>query len=115
MRWPRHELGCFATKYIASVYSHEMWCYRMIWKFRWTERAKNKEVLLQRVKEGKNILHTIKHKNVNLIGHMLCKKCLVRHVIEGKIKGTGRRGRRRKQLLQYCKEKTRPCNLKEEA
>jgi hypothetical protein len=39
----------------------------------------------------------------------LRRNCLIRHVIEGKIKGrmevTGRQGRRRKQLLGDLKEK----------
>ena len=45
--------------------------------------------------------------------------CLLSGVIEGKIKGkkqgTGRRGRRRKQLLYDLKETSRYWNLKEEA
>jgi hypothetical protein len=39
----------------------------------------------------------------------LCRNCLLKNVIEGKIEGriemTGRRGRRRKQLLDDLKEK----------
>ena len=39
----------------------------------------------------------------NWIGHMLRRNCLLQRVIEGKIKGgievTGRRGRRRRKLL----------------
>ena len=35
---------------------------------------------------------------------MVCRNCLLKHVIEGKIDGTGRRRRRRKQLLDYVKE-----------
>ena len=48
---------------------------------------------------------------------MLCRNCLIKHVIEGKQKeeGTGRRGRRRKQLLGDLKETRGYCNLKEEA
>jgi hypothetical protein len=45
----------------------------------------------------------------------LCKNCLLEHVIEGKIEGMGRRGRRRKQLLDEIKEKRRYRKLKEEA
>jgi hypothetical protein len=114
MRRSRPEWGCCATKYTASVYSYEMWCYRMIEKFGWADRVKNTEALW-RVKEERNILLAIKQKKVKLLCHVFCNKSLIRHVTEGKVKGTGRRGRRRKQLLQYCKEKTRPCNLKEEA
>jgi hypothetical protein len=55
------------------------------------------------------ILHTIKRRKCNWIGHILCRNCLLKHVIEGKLEGriemTGRRGRRRKQLLDDLKEK----------
>jgi hypothetical protein len=36
----------------------EMWCWRRMEKFSWTEHVRNKEVLL-RVKEERNILHEI--------------------------------------------------------
>jgi L-serine deaminase len=61
-------------------------------KISWTDRVRNEDVL-HRVKEERNIVHTIKH------------------VIEGKLEGrmevTGRRGRRCKQLLDDLKEKRR--------
>jgi hypothetical protein len=43
------------------------------------------EVLL-RVKEQRNILHEISKHKANWIGHFLCRNCLLRQVIEGKIK-----------------------------
>jgi hypothetical protein len=50
---------------------------------------------------------------------MLGINCLLKHVIEGKLEGridmTGRRGRRRKQLLDDLKEKRIYGKLKEEA
>jgi hypothetical protein len=56
-----------------------------------------------RVKEVKNILHTVKMRKANWIGHILYRNCLLKHVIEGKTEGrievTGRTGRRCKQLL----------------
>jgi hypothetical protein len=62
----------------------------------------NEEVLLT-VKEQRNILHEISKWKANWIGHILRRNCLLRQVIEGKIKGaievTGRRGRRRES---YC-------------
>jgi hypothetical protein len=43
------------------------------------------------------------------IGHILRRNCLLRQVIEGKMKGgievTGRRGRRRRRLLDELKER----------
>jgi hypothetical protein len=55
--------------------------------------------------EEKNILHTLKRRKGNWIGHILRRNCLLKHVIEGKVEGKGRRGRRRKDLLDGLKEK----------
>ena len=68
----------------------------------WTDRVRNEEVL-HRVKEERNILYTVKRRKANWIGHILCRNCLLEHVMEGKVEErmevTGRRGRRCKQLL----------------
>jgi hypothetical protein len=86
--------------------SSEMWCWRRM-EISWTDRLRNEEVL-HRVKEERNILHTIKRRKANWTGHILRRNCLLKHVIEGKLEGrTGRRGRRRKQLLDDLKEKKR--------
>ena len=76
-------------------------------KISWTDRVRNEEVLLK-VKEQRNILHEISERKANWIGHILCRNCLLKQVVEGKIKGgievTGRRGRRRRTLLDGLKE-----------
>jgi len=55
------------------------------------------------VKMDRNILNTVKRRKANWIGHILRRNCLLKQVIEGKIERrievTGRRERRRKQLL----------------
>jgi hypothetical protein len=80
--------------------------------------VRNEEVL-HKVKEERNILHTIKKRKAKWIGHILHRNCLLKHVIEGKIEGRtemmGGRGRRRKQLLDDLKENRRYWKLKEEA
>ena len=38
------------------------------------------------------------------IGHIVLTRCLLKHTVEGKIKMTGRRGRRLKQLPDGFKE-----------
>ena len=77
----------------------------------------NEEILL-RVKEQRNILHEISKRKANWIGHILRRNCLLQRVIEGKIKGgievTGRRGRRRRKLLDDLKERRGYSHLKEE-
>jgi hypothetical protein len=79
----------------------------------WTDCVRNEEVL-QRVKEERNILHTVNRRKGNWIGRILRRNCLLKHVIEGKIEGTGRRGRGRKQLLDEA-NKEKYVNLYEEA
>jgi ATP/maltotriose-dependent transcriptional regulator MalT len=79
-------------------------------KISWTNRVRNEEVL-HRVKEERHILHTIKRRKANWICHI----CLLKYVLEGKIEGTGGRGRRHKQLLDDLKVTRRYWNLKEEA
>jgi hypothetical protein len=51
----------------------------------WSDRVKNE--VLRRVKEERNILHTLKIRKANWIGHILCKNVLLKHVIEGTMEG----------------------------
>jgi hypothetical protein len=75
------------------------------------------EVLL-RINEQRNILHEIRQRKTNWIGHILRRNCLLKQIIEGKIKGemevTRRRGRRRKKLLADLKDRRGYSHLKEE-
>ena len=79
---------------------------------------RNEDVLL-RGNEQRNILHEIRKRKANCIGHILRRNCLLQQVIEGKIKRqievTRRRGRRRKKLLDDLKDGRGYCQLKEEA
>jgi hypothetical protein len=64
-------------------------------------------------------VHEISKRKSNWIGHSLRRNCLLRHIIEGKIKEgrevTGRRGRRRRKLLGDLRERRGYSYLKEEA
>jgi hypothetical protein len=77
-------------------------------KISWADHARNEDVLL-RVKEQRNILNEIRKRKANWIGHILRRNCFLKRVIEGRIKGeielTGRRGRRRRKLLDDFKER----------
>jgi hypothetical protein len=94
-----------------------MWCWRRMQQISWTDHVRNEEVL-PRVKEQRNILHEISKRKANWIGHILCRNCLLRQVIDGEIKGrievTGRRGRRRRKLVDDLKERRGYSHLKEE-
>jgi ribosomal 50S subunit-associated protein YjgA (DUF615 family) len=80
--------------------------------------VRNADVLLK-VKEQRNILHEIRKRKANWIGHILRRNCLLQRVIEGKIQGgievTGRQGRRRRELLDDLKERRGYSLLKDEA
>ena len=68
------------------------------------DRVRTEELLgLQSVKEELNMLQTIKKRQAKWVGSILRRNSLLKHVIEGYIKGrvevTRRRERRRKKLL----------------
>jgi hypothetical protein len=69
-------------KYLESF---EMWWWRRIKKIIWIDYVRNEEMLL-RVNEQRNILHEIRKGKANWIGHILSRNCLLKQVIEGKIK-----------------------------
>jgi len=87
-------------------------------KISWTDHVRNEDVLL-RVKEQRNILHEIRKRKANWIGHILRRNCLLQQVIERKIKGgievMGRQGRRHRKLLNDLKDRTGYSHLKEKA
>jgi len=53
-------------------------------KINWTEYVKHTDVL-QGVKGEENVLHIIKRRKVNSIGHMLRGNCGLKRVTEGEI------------------------------
>jgi len=87
-------------------------------KISWTDHVRNEEVLL-RVNEQRNILHEIRKRKANWICHILRRNCLLKQVIEGKIKGkmevARRLRRRRKKLLDDLNDRRGYSHLKEEA
>jgi hypothetical protein len=87
-------------------------------KISWTDHVRNEDVLL-RVKEQRNILHEIRKRKANRIGHILRRNCLLQRVIEGTIQGgievTERQGRRRRKLLDELEKRRGYSHLKEKA
>jgi hypothetical protein len=49
-------------------------------KISWTDHVRNEDVLL-RVNEQRNILHEIRKRKANWIGHILRRNCLIKQVI----------------------------------
>jgi len=80
--------------------------------------VRNEDVLL-RVKEQRNILHEVRKRKANWIGHILRRNCLLQRVTEGKIQGgievTRRQVRRRRKLLDDLNERKGYSHLKDEA
>jgi uncharacterized GH25 family protein len=61
--------------------SFEMWyCIRME-KISWTDHVRNEEISL-RVKEQRNILHEIRNRKANWIGHILRRNCLYNGLLQ---------------------------------
>ena len=52
-------------------------------KVSWNDGVGNEEVL-HRVKEDRNILHTIKRRKAIWIGHILRRNSLLKHITEGR-------------------------------
>jgi hypothetical protein len=76
------------------------------------------EEVLQRGKEKMNIIQKITRRKAKWICYMLHRNCILKHVIERKIKGRvevkGRRGRRSNWLLEDLKETRGYRKLQEE-
>ena len=111
------KLGRFGQHIKKYLESFEIWCWRRMEKINWTDHVRNEEVLL-RVNEQRNILHEIRKRKANWIGHILRRNCLLKQVIEGKLKGemeVARRRRKLKKLLDDLKDRRGYSHLKEEA
>jgi hypothetical protein len=84
-------------------------------KISWTDHVRNEEVLL-RVKEQRNILHEIRKRKANWIGHILRRTAfyngLLKETFKGEKEVTGRQGRRRRKLLDDLKERRGYFHLK---
>jgi hypothetical protein len=66
--------------------SFEMCYCRRMGEISWTDRV-SKEEVLHRVKEERNIIHTVKRRKGNWIGHMSCRNCFLEYVVLENIKG----------------------------
>jgi hypothetical protein len=71
--WTPRKVG---WKYLESF---EMWCWEGMRKISWTDHVRNEVV--QRVKEEKNTLRTIKRRKANWNDHILRRNRFLKHVI----------------------------------
>jgi hypothetical protein len=104
--------------FVDTILPFEMWCWRRMEKISWTDHVRNEDVLL-RVNEQRDILHEIRKGKCNWFDHILLRNCLLKQVIEGKIKVdmemTRRQGKRRKKLLDDLKNMRGYSHLRKEA
>jgi len=63
------DLGHFGRKIMKYLKSFEMWCCRRMEKISWTDHLRIEEVL-HRVTKEKKIIHKIKRRKANRIGHI---------------------------------------------
>jgi len=111
---------CSSSLYWDILHFHSYWAINTdsMDRISWTDHVRNEEVLL-RVKEQRNILHEIRKRWMNWIGHILRRNCLLQRVTKGSIQGrievTGRQGRRCRKLLVDLQERRGYSHLKEEA
>jgi len=94
--------------------SFEMCCCRTMEKIIWTNRMKSEEVL-RRVNEKRNILPTIKWGNLTGLGTTCLLKLIIEGQIEREIKWREDEEEGTSCYWTTCKERTRSCELKEEA
>ena len=73
------KLGRFGQQIRNNLGSLEMWCWRRMEKISWTGHVRDEEVLL-RVNEQRNILHEIRKRKANWIGHILRRNCLLKQL-----------------------------------
>ena len=64
-------------------------------KISWTVHVRNEEVLL-RVKEKRNILHEIRKRKANWIGHILSRHCLLQKGKDKRMDRSDRKKRKKK-------------------
>jgi hypothetical protein len=83
----------YSQKYLER---YDIWWWRRM-EISSTDSLKNGLLLI--VKKQSNILQTAEWMKANWVGCILCRNCFLKHVVEAKVEGTGRRGRRLKQLM----------------
>jgi len=83
-----------------SLRSFEVGCWRTLGKISWTDRVRNEEVL-HKVKENRNILHTIKRRKASWISHFLCGNCRLKLFVKEKLEENKSDGKTKKKSQQH--------------
>lgn len=98
--------GWTLTKKLSSkLEAFEMWVYRRILKISWTERVRNTEVS-ERIGKQAEILHKVKTRKLQYFAHVMRneKYRILQLVMQGKIVGKRRPGKRKTSWLKNLRE-----------
>ena len=79
-----------------------MWCWRQMLNIKWQDRISNENVL-DMANEGRTMISVIRTRQKKWMGHIIRGDSLLKYVIEGRLTGKPKRGRRREELLSYLK------------
>src|SRR6201996_4704757 len=100
--WPVLLYGCetwtLTKEERSQLEAFDMWAWRKIQKVHWRDRKTNEEILIM-VGEKRTLMGTITNRKRNWISHVLGGEVLLRDVIEGRMQGTRRGGRRKIGML----------------
>jgi hypothetical protein len=66
--------------------SFEIWCWRRMEKISWTDYVRNEGVLF-RVKKQRNILHEIRKRKANWIGHICIETAFYNRLLKERYEG----------------------------
>jgi hypothetical protein len=83
IKWNQHN---FKVETIWSTAYY--WSWRTMETTSWTDHFRDEEVL-QRIKDKRNILHTVSRRKANWNGHILGSNSFLRYITERKTEGTG--------------------------
>ena len=96
------------------IEAFEMWIWRRMERISWTDKVSNEEVL-QRVKAERQMLNATQIRKRRWIGHLLRHEGLLIDLLEGRMKGKRRPGRKRLQMLDDILENKHYAMLKAQA
>ena len=97
------ETWTIGTQERKRIEAFEMWCYRRILGIKWTDKVRNKDVLV-RIGERMCLWNSLKRRRDKLIGHNVRHPGILLLLLEGKVEGKNWVGRHRvpyiKQIVQ---------------
>ena len=100
-----HKGGTLIRALEKKLEAFEMWVYRRMLKISWTDRVRNTDVLAC-IRKELEVLYEIKRRKLDYFGHVIRneKYRLLQLVMEGKIEGKRKQGRRKTSWLKNLRD-----------